>query len=123
MKIFSLTLAGALLLASQGVAHAQRVTPMTAGRFGKICSSASGHALCDAYISGMADSVALATLSARNEGHNEAADFCIPVSEDAASMRSKVVAWLKGHTDTLSRPVGEGVFRALHDSYPCSAKK
>lgn len=106
------------------VADAQRVSPMTAGNFGRICSKPAGGQICDAYITGMADAGALAKVNDRNEGDaNAPAGFCIPQAETGVAMRGKVVAWLKGHQDSLSKPVGEGVFMALHDSYPCGGAK
>ncbi|MBV1836582.1 Rap1a/Tai family immunity protein [Acetobacter estunensis] len=120
----------ALLIAALGLfgaeaAHAQRVSPLTAGSFGRICTrgAAAGNEICDAYISGMADAVALAKINDRNEGDpNAPAGFCVPASETGPSMRSKVIAWLRAHRDVLQKPVGEGVFMALHDAYPCAAK-
>lgn len=123
MKRFVLIALGGVLLAP-AAAHAQRISPMQAGNFARVCSKSAGASVCDAYITGMADAGALAKINDKNEGDaNAPAGFCIPASENAASMRSKVISWLKGHSDSLSKPVGESVFRALHDSYPCSATK
>ncbi|GBR43096.1 hypothetical protein AA101099_3092 [Neoasaia chiangmaiensis NBRC 101099] len=103
-------------------AHAQRLSPMKAGKFGQICTSPKGAAICDAYITGMADAGALAKLNARSEGDSSAvAGFCIPDGETGAAMRGHVVSWLKAHRDVLDQPVGKSVFAALHDSYSCPA--
>ncbi|MCH4089837.1 Rap1a/Tai family immunity protein [Acetobacter sp.] len=115
-----------LLLASglfaADAAMAQRVSPMTSGNFGRICTRPAGASVCDAYISGVADAGALAKINDRNEGDpNAPAGFCVPATETSATMRGKVITWLKAHKDVLQKPVGEGVFAALHDSYPCAA--
>lgn len=109
-----------LTLAFAAPAHAQRLSPLTAEKFGQICSSPKGTMICDAYITGMADAGALAKLNAKSEGDSAAvAGFCVPDGETAAGMRSHVVSWLKTHRDVLSQPVGKSVFAALHDSYAC----
>lgn len=111
-------------LAAPGLAHAQRLAPMKANAFGKMCSAASGRTACDAYLSGLTDGVTLAKINAHNEGDASAiAGFCVPAAEDIAAMRAKVISWLKAHPDSLPKPVGESVFTALHDSYPCDVKK
>jgi len=105
-------------------ALAQRVSPMMAGKFLQICSSSGGAQICDAYISGIADAGALSKVSGRNEGDAGAvAGFCIPRTVTGTEMRAKVVTWLRGHNSVLSAPVGEGVFAALHDAYPCGGAK
>ncbi|WP_408737050.1 Rap1a/Tai family immunity protein [Acetobacter fallax] len=110
------------LLVAAADANAQRVSPMKAGNFGRICSRPAGAQVCDAYISGVADAGALGKVNNRNEGDPKAsAGFCIPQTESGVAMRGKVVSWLKAHQDVLDKPVGEGVFMALHDSYPCGA--
>lgn len=114
-------LAAGLFVAS--AAEAQRVSPMRAGNFGRICSRAASVQTCDAYISGMADAGALAKVNDRNQGDAKApAGFCIPQAETGTAMRGKVVSWLKEHKDVLEKPVGEAVFMALHDAYPCAAE-
>ncbi|MDG6094469.1 hypothetical protein LOC54_04965 [Acetobacter sp. AN02] len=112
-------LSGASL--SAGEAMAQRVSPMTGGSFGRICSRPAGAQICDAYISGMADGGALSKINDTTHDDSGApAGFCIPQTETGTAMRTKVVAWLREHKDAQARPVGEGVFTALHDAYPCS---
>lgn len=104
-------------------ARAQRITPMQTDSFARICSRPTGHSLCDAYLSGLADGATLSKLNSSAAGDTGAvAAFCVPVSETTASIRDKVLVWLKAHTDALSHPVGESIFKALHDTYPCGAK-
>ncbi|MFT8670692.1 Rap1a/Tai family immunity protein [Acetobacter orientalis] len=124
MKRAALFALGTALLVPTGLVHAQRISPLQTGNFARICSKPAGASICDAYITGVADAGALAKINDKNEGDAAApAGFCVPTTETASVMRGKVVAWLKDHSDSLSKPVGESVFRALHDSYPCSAKK
>jgi len=107
-------------LGAAGTAQAQRVSPLKAGRFLQMCSSAGTASICDAYITGIADAGALARINAEHEGDASAkAGFCVPQAQTGAQMRGFVTAWLRGHKDVLDKPVGEGVFAALHDSYPC----
>ncbi|GBQ31823.1 hypothetical protein HLH34_13395 [Gluconacetobacter azotocaptans] len=105
-------------------ALAQRVSPLQGGRFLQLCSRAPSIGICDAYISGVADAVALTHVYDKNEGDKAApTGFCVASGVTSADMRSKVVAWLKGHTDKLTSPVGGLVFTALHESYPCGGSK
>lgn len=121
-SVFSTLLLLAAGLVSADAAMAQRVSPMTVGSFGRICSRPAGASVCDAYISGISDAGVLAKINDRNEGDpNAPAGFCVPQTETGVSMRGKVVSWLKVHKDTWDKPVGEGVFMALHDAYPCAA--
>ncbi|GAN53367.1 Rap1a/Tai family immunity protein [Tanticharoenia sakaeratensis] len=115
-------LAATLLAAAGlgGTAHAQRVSPLKAGRFMQMCSTPALVGACDAYITGMTDAVALGKVDASHEGDKSAkAGFCVPDSQTGPQMRGLVTAWLRAHADVLGKPVGEGVFAALHDSYPC----
>lgn len=121
-RLALIALAGAL--AAPGLAHAQRLAPMKAGAFGKMCSTTATRTACDAYLSGLTDGVTLAQINGHNNGDASApTSFCVPAAEDIAAMRTKVLTWLKAHTDSLGKPVGESVFTALHDSYPCDVKK
>nr|WP_298798854.1 Rap1a/Tai family immunity protein [uncultured Acetobacter sp.] len=123
MKRFALIALGGALLAPT-LAHAQRISPMQTGNFLRLCTRAAGATVCDAYITGMADAVSLSKINDRNEGDSSApAGFCVPTSENGAAMRVKVLAWMKTNSEAMSKPVGESVFKALHDSYPCSVKK
>ncbi|MBV1834100.1 Rap1a/Tai family immunity protein [Novacetimonas pomaceti] len=115
---------GAGLLPLSG-AQAQRVSRMPASQLGTMCTRASGTGLCDSYISGVADAVALGHLFERNaeKDDKDVAAFCIAPATTLTEMRGKVVGWMKDHRDQLSRPAGEAVFTALHESYPCGDHK
>ena len=119
-----LLLAAALLPAS--AAHAQRISPMLAGRFAQICGSSArtGQEICDAYITGMADSYALVSKTARVSGGGQIKpDICVPTDTSASAMRGAVVSWIGAHKDRMRNKVGEVVYLALHDSYACDAAK
>ncbi|ATU72431.1 hypothetical protein CFR78_14070 [Komagataeibacter rhaeticus] len=127
MKIARLLALGCVLAVGLPAAHAsaQRVSRMTGEQLGSLCTKPAGTGICDAYISGVADSAALAHLFERN-AEKDAKDisaFCIAPATPTADMRTKVVGWMKDHRDTLSRPAGEAVFTALHESYPCGGGK
>ncbi|MBO6036959.1 MAG: hypothetical protein IJ934_02210 [Acetobacter sp.] len=123
MKRFALLCLGVVLCAPE-LAHAQRLASMKTGKFAHICSNASGYSVCDAYLGGIADGEALSYLAAHNNGDKNALEgFCIPSDETTAKMRDKVLTWIKAHKDSLEKPVGESVFTALHESYPCSARQ
>ncbi|CAI3923107.1 unnamed protein product [Commensalibacter communis] len=119
-------LAGFGLMAVSGAqsALAQRVTPLQAGKFLQLCKNAKELRACDAYISGVADSVAYSKMFAKNQGDaNAPAGFCIATSVSGKEMRSKVITWMTAHSDQLSQPAGASVFTALHDAYPCPSTK
>jgi Rap1a immunity proteins len=107
-----------------GAAMAQRVSPLQGGRFLELCSRAPSVATCDAYLSGLADAVALTHAYDSNKGDKAApTGFCIAPGVTSPEMRSHVVTWLRAHHDQLASPVGGLVFTALHDSYPCGDGK
>ncbi len=122
-KLPSLLLASACAFACVSTAaHAQRVSPMPAGKFLQICSSPRGSQVCDAYITGMADSFALLqSVADKSDGAVKLKpQICIPRTTSGAAMRDSVVSWLKGHQDRLHAQVGESVYEALHTSFPCN---
>ena len=91
---------------------------------GEVCAYLFERFVCDAYLGGIADGEALSYLAAHNNGDKNALEgFCIPSDETTAKMRDKVLTWIKAHKDSLEKPVGESVFTALHESYPCSARQ
>ncbi len=123
---FSAAMFGACLAAAALAppAHAQRVSPMLAGRFMQFCASSNraGQEVCDAYITGMADSFALMQkLAGASGGTAPSAGVCVPESATGAAMRDRVVAWARGHRQMMGKQVGEVVYQALHASFPCGA--
>ncbi|RFD20408.1 hypothetical protein DY926_05985 [Komagataeibacter melaceti] len=127
MKIARLLALGCAMAVALPVAQAsaQRVSRIDGNRLGSMCTKPASTGLCDAYISGIADSVTLAHLFERNaeKDSKDVPAFCIATSVDTADLRGKVVSWMKAHRDGLNRPAGEVVFTALHDSYPCGDGK
>ena len=126
MTALALTAFGIVALQAP-LAQAQRISPMQAGNFARFCSTPSngGQKICDAYITGMADSFALAkALSAGGDGQGKVVQaMCVPTSVSGDAMRSAVVSWMSSHRDKLHSKVSEVVFTALHESYPCDASK
>ena len=120
-----LLVAGGSVALSAPAARAQRISPMVAGRFAQICGSPrGGQSICDAYISGMADSYALVQKTARTTGDAQIKpDICVPVDTTGPAMRDRVVSWIRAHQDRMRNKVGEVVYLALHDSYPCDAAR
>ncbi|CAP55901.1 Rap1a/Tai family immunity protein [Gluconacetobacter diazotrophicus] len=116
--------AGSAVASLPSSAMAQRVSTLKGGRFLEFCSRAPSVAICDAYLSGLADAVALTQVYDKNQGDKTTpTGFCIAPGATSAEMRGHVVTWLHGHSDQLSKPVGELVFTALHESYPCGGGK
>ncbi len=117
-----LCVVGAALSLAAPAARAQRVSPMPAGRFMQFCGAPRGQQICDAYITGMADSFALVQKLPGGSGEDaRKAGICVPASTNGAAMRGVVVAWIGGHRDMLQKQVGEVVYQALHESYRCGA--
>lgn len=122
-----LAAAGVVALAAPE-AQAQRISPMPAGSFVRFCDSPSngGQKICDAYITGMADSFALMQKLSASSGDGASKtsqSICVPVTATGESMRGMVVSWIASHKDKLRNKVGEVVYTALHESYPCDATK
>ena len=114
----------AVVLCAPEFAHAQRLFAMKAGKFAQICASRSGRGVCEAYLDGIADGESLSYLAAHNNGDKSAFEgFCIPTTEKTAQMRDKMLTWLNNHKESLEKPVGESVFTALHNAYPCGQGK
>ncbi|GAN85669.1 hypothetical protein LU298_05765 [Komagataeibacter intermedius] len=127
MKIARLLALGCVMAVALPSAHAsaQRVSRLTGEQLGSLCTKPTGTGICDAYISGVADAGALDHLFERNaeKDTRDVAAFCIAPAAATADIRGKVVGWMKDHRDGLSRPAGEVVFTALHESYPCGGSK
>lgn len=102
-------------------AHAQRVSTVTGKTLGAMCSQKKGVALCDAYLSGVMDSEVWSRDYAVLNHDTAPTAFCVPKEQKTPQVRNVVVAWLGAHTDALSQPAGKGVYRALHENYPCGS--
>ncbi|GBR49884.1 hypothetical protein AA106555_0014 [Neokomagataea thailandica NBRC 106555] len=118
-KLLALTVA-ASLAASGSVAHAQRVSKVSGRMIGSMCSNARSAGLCDAYIAGVTDSeVWSKKFDEISNDANAPVAFCVPASETTARLRESVVSWLHRHDDALTQPAAKGIYRALHEAYPC----
>lgn len=72
---------GLMVISAVPNAMAQRVTPLQAGKFLQLCKNPKALKVCDAYISGISDSVAYSKIFAKNQGDAKApAGFCIAPS-------------------------------------------
>ena len=76
---------------------------------------------CEAYIDGVADTVAVYQRSAANpnSGVKIANTMCVPADITGAQLREAVVGWLQSHPNDRGHEAGLIVFRVLHDAYPC----
>ncbi|MXV36319.1 MULTISPECIES: Rap1a/Tai family immunity protein [unclassified Saccharibacter] len=122
MSRAGLLLASGVAFFSLGqAAHAQRVSTVTGKTLGTMCSQKKGVALCDAYLSGVMDSEVWSHDYAALNHDGAPTAFCVPKEQKTPQVRNVVVAWLGAHTDALSQPAGKGVYRALHENYPCGS--
>jgi hypothetical protein len=101
-------------------AWAQRVSPIDATRFLTLCTGRE-LAGCDAYIEGVADTIA--TYHDLSERPGSAVkvppDVCIPARVTGVVLREKVVGWLREHESERGKPLHQLVYRALLAAYPC----
>lgn len=121
---FSLIGLGFLAMQNMSGASAQRVSTFKAGNFLQVCKNSQSASICDAYINGVADSVALTKIFDKNRGDQSApVAFCIAPSVSGKDMKDKVIAWMNAHPEKLSQPVGAVIYTALHAAYPCNSSK
>ncbi|GBR47615.1 MULTISPECIES: Rap1a/Tai family immunity protein [Neokomagataea] len=120
MKTLLALTAAASLLTLGTTAHAQRVSKVSGRMLGSMCTNARSAPLCDAYLAGVTDSEVWSKKydEHANDGNAPVA-FCVPDSETTAHLRESVVSWLHRHDDALTQSAGKGVYRALHEAYPC----
>ncbi len=113
--LFAATLLIAAVLAAPG-ARAQRVSTVDGSKLLSLCSSRNA-GLCDAYISGVADSATevdeMPELSGRKLG------ICIPKEVKGTALREAVVSSLRAHPEDSGRSAIELTLRALKAAYPC----
>lgn len=102
-------------------AAAQRTSRVDGNKLLQVCSSKAGAAGCEAYISGVSDTIALYQEASR-ESHGAMkvpAAVCVPAQVTGAQMREIVVAWLKQNPANRGRQAAQVVYRAMRDKYPC----
>ena len=114
--------AAPLALAFALPASAQRVSPITGGKLLGVCTGGgSAPTACDAYVSGIADTVALMQAMAP-ESHGAMrvpAIVCIPGPTTGVQLRQTVVTWLRRNPNMASQQAAPLVVRALREAYPC----
>lgn len=119
-RLVALGFAAACVCFTSSFAHAQRVTAMKTSHFAAMCHAQKGHPMCDAYLSGITDGVSVGGINAVNRGDkNVPRPFCVEKSATMAQLRQHFLQWADNNRNLLDKPVGEGVFLALHAAYPC----
>ncbi len=108
-----------VLVATTGVADAQRVSRITAGQLAQICGDMRQEKLCDAYIAGVADGLAGAKHFDTQAAGGDAGDTCIPQIVSTTTLRSTVRDYLNSHPDMRGKPAAVPVVDALHGAYAC----
>ena len=98
----------ALLAASP--AMAQRVSTIDGNKLLGFCTSKTPDG-CDAYISGVADTIAA-------EGKAKA-PACIPPAVTGTQLRDVVIKFIKSHPETRQLKAGVLTIRALSAAFPC----
>ncbi|QCE34016.1 hypothetical protein FAI40_00930 [Acetobacteraceae bacterium] len=101
-------------------ASAQRISKINGETLNHLCSTPKQFPICDAYLSGVADSEVWAAKYDEKVTRQAVPEaFCVPPAQSLGQMRGLVSAWLKAHPETGKAPAGKAVYLALHGSYPC----
>ncbi|MXV44264.1 hypothetical protein GS501_04260 [Saccharibacter sp. 17.LH.SD] len=120
-RVGMLAVVGLGVLSLGQAAQAQRDSSITGKALGAMCTQKNGVKMCDAYLSGVIDGEAYSHEYGELLHDNTPVAFCVPDGQKMLQIRNVVVAWLAAHTDALSQPAGKGVYRALHENYPCGS--
>ena len=102
-------------------AEAQNISSLPGRGLVSMCTHESGLLACDGYLAGTMDSEVWSRNYSTVEGVHTPVAFCVPKEIRGAQLRALVVGWYAGHEDALNEPAGRGIYRALHDNYPCSS--
>lgn len=102
-------------------AEAQNISSLPGRGLVSMCTHESGMLACDGYLAGTMDSEVWARNYSTVEGVHTPVAFCVPKEIRGAQLRALVVGWYAGHEDALNEPAGRGIYRALHDNYPCAS--
>ncbi|MCX8666366.1 hypothetical protein J3T99_01820 [Acetobacteraceae bacterium B3987] len=102
-------------------AEAQNISSLPGRGLVSMCTHDSGLLACDGYLAGTMDSEVWARNYSTVEGVHTPVAFCVPKEIRGAQLRALVVGWFAGHDDAMNEPAGRGIYRALHDNYPCSS--
>lgn len=115
----SLLMLPMMLVMFEHNAHAQRISKVNGKTLSSFCTDAKMVKACDAYISGIMDSEVFSRDYALLEHNKAPVAFCVPAEQTITQVRNLIVAWMGAHLDALNEPAGRGVYRALHENYPC----
>lgn len=109
------------LLATSLPAAAQRTSRVDGNKLAQICTSKTGVAGCEAYISGVSDTITLyQKVGPQSHGTMKVpAAVCVPGQVTGAQLREVVVTWLRQNPADRGRQAAQLVYRALRDKYPC----
>jgi len=109
------------LLAGAMPAYAQRTSRVDGNKLLQVCTSKTGTTGCEAYISGVSDTIALL-----QRGDLEAAPsakisamLCVPKSAAGPELRATVINWLQQHPNNRRSQAAQVVYRALREKYGC----
>ncbi len=104
-----LVLVGAIVLAA-GTAEAQRVSRVDGNRLLTMCMSAA-KAECDAYLSGVAD-----TIGVQGRAHAAA---CIPTAVTGTQLREVVDKYISAHPQSRQEKAADLTMKAFAAAFPC----
>ncbi len=114
--------AGLALLSTSVAAHAQRLSPIKAGKLLSLCENARSRTLCEAYVGGVADGIAgVQHMMSDQQGRAFAGSTCIPEGTGSGTLRSTVTDYLHAHTDAMDKPAAVPTFEALHAAFSCKS--
>nr|WP_230873275.1 MULTISPECIES: Rap1a/Tai family immunity protein [unclassified Bombella] len=112
---------GVASLYAERRAQAQRISSLPGKGLVALCSHNAGLPACNGYLAGTMDSEIWSRNFSTIEGAHNPMAFCVPKEMRMSQLRALIVGWYAGHEDALNEPAGRGVYRALHDNYPCYA--
>ena len=124
MKI--LVVAATCLVTLGATAHAQRVSNISGGKLGEICTSKSSALLeaCSAYLDGISDAISFYQHLMPSDGSKgKLPDYvCVPGPTTGPELRQKYVSWLRQHSEAQRQPAAQAAIRALNDSFKCAGE-
>jgi len=119
----------AALLLSPLAAHAQRMSKITGGELLSICSASQFSNAkvqnCEAYLDGVADTVAGFMRFGPKDAHGKPLEneICIPPAVTAKDLRLGVIKALHQQPNLQARLAVEAVHRIFHQIYPCNGSQ
>ena len=107
--MIKVVLVGVIVFAS-GVAQAQRVSRVDGSRLLSMCMS-SAKAECDAYLSGVSDTITL-----QGRAHAEA---CIPTAVTGTQLREVVTKYISSNPQSRQQKAADLTMKAFAAAFPC----